>query len=170
MLLPLPGLRSSLRLEGESIRSRASAASKVLSERWILAPWTEASTETKAMNIRFMIITQPTKSKYVRTHTEDNTFYIQHTDFLNAISLMLDEGPTCVLRGNPQHLLLVSINGEKREMLLQNGLTMFGYLAEATAQCRPEKLSLGRQLNQSISRIDGTQTNCGAPADHRAGM
>lgn len=37
-----------------------------------------------------------------------------------------------LLRGNPQHLLLVSINGEKREMLLQNGLTMFGYLAEAT--------------------------------------
>lgn len=41
----LPGLRSSLRLEGESMRRRASAASKVLSEQWILVPWTEASTE-----------------------------------------------------------------------------------------------------------------------------
>lgn len=41
----VPGLRSSLRLEGESMRRRASAASKVLSEQWILVPWTEASTE-----------------------------------------------------------------------------------------------------------------------------
>ena len=40
----LPGLRSSLRLDGESMRSRASAASKVLSEQWTLVPWTEAST------------------------------------------------------------------------------------------------------------------------------
>lgn len=46
----LPGLRSSLRLEGESMRSRASAASKVLSEQWILVPWTEASTETQTHN------------------------------------------------------------------------------------------------------------------------
>lgn len=34
----LPGLRSSLRLEGESMRSRASAASMVLSEQWTLVP------------------------------------------------------------------------------------------------------------------------------------
>lgn len=42
----LPGLWSSLRLEGESMRSRASAASIVLSEQWTLVPWTEASTAT----------------------------------------------------------------------------------------------------------------------------
>lgn len=35
-----------MRLEGESMRSRASAASKVLSEQWTPVPWTEASTET----------------------------------------------------------------------------------------------------------------------------
>ena len=45
-LCVLPGLRSSLRLDGESMRSRASAASKVLSEQWMLVPWTDASTET----------------------------------------------------------------------------------------------------------------------------
>ena len=43
----LPGLRSSLRLEGESMCSRASAASMVLSEQWTLVPWTEASTATQ---------------------------------------------------------------------------------------------------------------------------
>lgn len=47
----LPGLRSSLRLEGESMRSRASAASMVLSEQWTLVPWTEASTETHTERI-----------------------------------------------------------------------------------------------------------------------
>lgn len=45
-LCVLPGLWSSLRLEGESMRSRASAASIVLSEQWTLVPWTEASTAT----------------------------------------------------------------------------------------------------------------------------
>lgn len=53
----LPGLRSSLRLEGESMRSRASAASMVLSEQWTLVPWTEASTETyKVMIIDEIIL------------------------------------------------------------------------------------------------------------------
>lgn len=49
-VLLLPGLRSSLMLDGESMRSKASAASMVLSEQWTLVPWTEASTETQTQN------------------------------------------------------------------------------------------------------------------------
>lgn len=54
-----------------------------------------------------------------------------------------------LLRGNPQHLLLVSINGEKREMLLQNGLTMFGYLAEATGPASARE-TIFRPPTQSV--------------------
>lgn len=188
MCFSLPGLRSSLRLEGESIRSRASAASKVLSERWILAPWTEASTETKQWILNFREVRILTT--YTHTlGTTDNILNIQHIcpHFIHAepeigktsIADSATFSSECYLTsyvGSNVHSQEASQNTccwcqsmvRNRRCRYKRAWPCLAISWRQLARCGPERLSLGCQCNQSMSYTHRTQTHCGDPADHRA--